>query len=200
MNMHSQRSRLVGGVVRSLSTSRRANASHYDVLGITPKATQTDIKSAYYELSKIYHPDKSSDEESANKFRLITEAYEVLGNISLKKMYDKGRDNTSRMGYQPEEEPVDPKLRFYKSRTRRSVPHSRSRNHYGTIFEKDQCEKEQLRKRREKQEDNVNATQQETLLFFLVIIGGLFTAAVINGPTDYDRDKTNNNKLKTEPK
>lgn len=30
------------------------------------------------------------DEESAKKFRLIAEAYEVLGNINLKKMYDKG--------------------------------------------------------------------------------------------------------------
>lgn len=58
--MLSRRSTLVSGVVRSLSTSRRFDASHYDVLGITPKATQTDIKSAYYELSKIYHPDKSS--------------------------------------------------------------------------------------------------------------------------------------------
>lgn len=34
--------------------------SHYDVLGLTPKATQSDIKSAYYKLSKIHHPDKSS--------------------------------------------------------------------------------------------------------------------------------------------
>lgn len=53
-------SRLISSLVRSLSTSSRSCANHYDALGITPKATQNDIKSAYYKLSKIYHPDKSS--------------------------------------------------------------------------------------------------------------------------------------------
>lgn len=42
-----------------LSSTSRYCASHYDVLGLTPRATQSDIKSAYYKLSKVYHPDKS---------------------------------------------------------------------------------------------------------------------------------------------
>lgn len=46
-------------VIRLLSFSPCTCASHYDVLGITPKATQSDIKAAYYKLSKVYHPDKS---------------------------------------------------------------------------------------------------------------------------------------------
>lgn len=52
-------SRLACSVVRAFGTSSWVLSSHYDVLGVTPKATQRDIKSAYYKLSKLYHPDKS---------------------------------------------------------------------------------------------------------------------------------------------
>lgn len=41
-------------------------------------------------LDNIFVCHHFQDEESAKKFRAITEAYEVLGNIKLKKMYDKG--------------------------------------------------------------------------------------------------------------
>lgn len=65
--------------------------NHYDVLGITPKATQTDVKAAYYRLSMVYHPDKNEGCNSASeKFRDITTAYEVLGNFKLRRLYDKG--------------------------------------------------------------------------------------------------------------
>lgn len=49
-------------------------------------------KSLFLLLKKnvIHYVHVFQDEESANKFRSITEAYEVLGNIKLKKMYDKG--------------------------------------------------------------------------------------------------------------
>lgn len=47
----------------------------YSVLGLTPKATQKDIKQAYYKLSMQHHPDKNEGSEAAvQKFREITEA------------------------------------------------------------------------------------------------------------------------------
>lgn len=59
---------------------RLSSTSHYTSLGLTPAATQADIKKAYYELSKIYHPDKNDgSEESLRMFRAITSAYEILG-------------------------------------------------------------------------------------------------------------------------
>lgn len=72
-----------------MATVRTIN--HYDSLGITPKATQNEIKAAYYKLSMVYHPDKNKDEASLQKFRAITEAYEVLGNVKTRKMYDRGK-------------------------------------------------------------------------------------------------------------
>lgn len=75
----------------NFSTTSILFRNHYEALGITPKATQTDIKSAYYKLSMRYHPDKNKGSTDASKkFQDITAAYEVLGNFKLRKLYDKG--------------------------------------------------------------------------------------------------------------
>lgn len=77
--------------LKNFSNSCVTNRSHYDSLGITPKATQADVKNAYYQLSKVYHPDKNKGcPEASKKFQDISNAYEVLGNFKLRKMYDKG--------------------------------------------------------------------------------------------------------------
>lgn len=64
---------------------------HYDILGLSPKATQADVKTSYYKLSKLYHPDKNKGSaDAAEKFRDINAAYEILGNFKLRRLYDKG--------------------------------------------------------------------------------------------------------------
>lgn len=63
----------------------------YDDLKIPKTATQAEIKSAYYNLSMLYHPDKNKGDEAAQRFRRINEAYEVLGNFRTRRMYDKGK-------------------------------------------------------------------------------------------------------------
>lgn len=63
----------------------------YSRLGLTASVSQAEIKKAYYKLSKEHHPDRNEGcEVSAAKFRSITEAYEVLGNIIERAQYDKG--------------------------------------------------------------------------------------------------------------
>lgn len=75
----------------SIMYNRNLAKSHYDILGISAKSTQSDIKAAYYRLSMIYHPDKNEGcPIAAEKFRDITTAYEVLGNFKLRRLYDKG--------------------------------------------------------------------------------------------------------------
>ncbi|XP_027852604.2 dnaJ homolog subfamily C member 30, mitochondrial-like [Aphis gossypii] len=68
-----------------------AYKSHYEALNISKTATHKEIKDAYYRLSMIYHPDKNKgSEEAAKMFRDITSAYEVLGNVRQRKLYDSG--------------------------------------------------------------------------------------------------------------
>ncbi|MCB9195994.1 MAG: DnaJ domain-containing protein [Flavobacteriales bacterium] len=53
---------------------------YYRVLGLTTSATQKDIKIAYYELAKQYHPDINNSPEAESKFKEINRAYEFLSN------------------------------------------------------------------------------------------------------------------------
>ncbi|XP_023941703.2 dnaJ homolog subfamily C member 30, mitochondrial [Bicyclus anynana] len=197
--MLAQNKKMFCEVFRTIYTTSRVSANHYDVLGVTPKATQNDIKSAYYKLSKLYHPDKSKDEESAKKFRAITEAYEVLGNISLKKMYDKGllvgRSSITRSEYKPEEEPTDPSLKFYKSRRDRNVVPTMdgrtpiydfdawSKQHYGDLLKKQQVKKQDVRHRKQRAVDSAN---QEMVIYSMFALGTLFMALIVYGTSDYD--------------
>ncbi len=68
---------------------------HYEILEVSPQATQSEIKSAYYRLSKELHPDKipPNTPERARKileenYKEINEAYGVLRDIDLRKEYD----------------------------------------------------------------------------------------------------------------
>ncbi|XP_028275645.1 dnaJ (Hsp40) homolog, subfamily C, member 30b [Parambassis ranga] len=69
----------------------RSRTAYYDILKVSPRATQSQIKTAYYKQSFIYHPDKNPEStEAVQRFSQISEAYTVLGNISLRKKYDRG--------------------------------------------------------------------------------------------------------------
>ncbi|XP_014842402.1 PREDICTED: uncharacterized protein LOC106917735 [Poecilia mexicana] len=69
----------------------KSKTAYYDILKVSPSATQSQIKTAYYKQSFIYHPDKNlGSEEATERFAKISEAYAVLGNISLRKKYDRG--------------------------------------------------------------------------------------------------------------
>ena len=64
---------------------------YYNILNVETDATQSEIKKSYYKLAKSTHPDKNPEE--TEKFKLINEAYQVLGNESLRAKYNKlGKD------------------------------------------------------------------------------------------------------------
>lgn len=66
-------------------------ANLYFRLRVPRTATQEQIKTAYYNLSKRFHPDRNPDDkEAAANFRHITEAYQVLGNKETRAAFDQG--------------------------------------------------------------------------------------------------------------
>jgi molecular chaperone DnaJ len=63
----------------------------YKTLGVSEKASQAEIKSAYRALAKKYHPDASPGAEAAGHFKGIGEAYSVLSDPEKRKHYDQIR-------------------------------------------------------------------------------------------------------------
>ncbi|GAB6138343.1 molecular chaperone DnaJ [Halanaerobaculum tunisiense] len=66
-----------------------AKKDYYDILGVDQDASQKEIKRAYRDLSKKYHPDISDKENAEEKFKEITEAYEVLSDEETRAKYDR---------------------------------------------------------------------------------------------------------------
>lgn len=66
-----------------------AKRDYYEILGIDKNADAAAIKKAYRKLAKKYHPDSNPDNaEAAEKFKDVTEAYEILSDPEKKKLYD----------------------------------------------------------------------------------------------------------------
>ncbi|TMS13443.1 DnaJ-like protein subfamily A member 2 [Larimichthys crocea] len=68
----------------------------YDILGVSPSASENELKKAYRKLAKEYHPDKNPN--AGDKFKEISFAYEVLTNPEKKELYDRYGEQGLREG------------------------------------------------------------------------------------------------------
>lgn len=72
---------------------------YYDALGVSPGASADEIRAAHRKLARKTHPDKNPDDpEAAEKFKKISEAYEILGDPKKRADYDQ-------FGSKPPEDP-----------------------------------------------------------------------------------------------
>ena len=88
----------------------------YLVLGVSRRATDSEIKSAYRKLARRYHPDVCSSPDANARFARITEAYRVLSDPDRRSMYDLGV-------------PLERKTTFYASRSAEVVAYQRKLDH-----------------------------------------------------------------------
>lgn len=65
-----------------------ARADHYTVLGVDRGATADEIRSAYRKLARQFHPDVSADPAAAERFKEVTQAYEILSDPEKRQRYD----------------------------------------------------------------------------------------------------------------
>lgn len=62
--------------------------NYYDILGVDKTAPEDDIKKAYRDLAKKYHPDINKESNASDKFKKIAEAYEILSDTNKRSHYD----------------------------------------------------------------------------------------------------------------
>ena len=75
---------------------------YYELLGVSRKAAQKEIRQAYRKLARKYHPDLNpGDKSSEEKFKQVQEAYDVLSDSKKRQMYDQFGFETPGAGGMP---------------------------------------------------------------------------------------------------
>lgn len=92
---------------------------YYALLEIQPEATAAELKQAYYRQAKIYHPDRNAGNAAAEEhFKLIAEAYRVLGDATERRLYNEARERDLRYADAPELASMRRAVRFSARRGR----------------------------------------------------------------------------------
>lgn len=84
----------------------------YDILNVSTNATDAEIKRAYRNLVKRFHPDRQSPEASHEQIAAINHAYDILSDPEKRARYDRG---FAAIFFEPEkEDPVEAYKREFK--------------------------------------------------------------------------------------
>lgn len=80
------------------------NTEFYDLLGVQPTAADKDIRSAFRKRARDSHPDRNQDDPNAKKrFQELNEAYSIIGDENLRKIYDRLGPDAARQAQQQQD-------------------------------------------------------------------------------------------------
>ena len=65
---------------------------YYKDLGVSRDAKPEDVKRAYHRMARKLHPDVNADDEAEDRFKRISQAYDVLSDPEKRRAYDSGAD------------------------------------------------------------------------------------------------------------
>jgi DnaJ-class molecular chaperone len=65
--------------------------SYYEVLGISPDATQGEIRKTFFRVSLEKHPDKAGQSQQTHEYVIIISAYQTLKDATSRAKYDASR-------------------------------------------------------------------------------------------------------------
>lgn len=68
-----------------------ADRDYYEILGVSPRASYEEIRSAFRALARQYHPDTGEHGGDVERFQLVQEAWEVLSDPERRAQYDRQR-------------------------------------------------------------------------------------------------------------
>src|SRR5213082_414131 len=75
---------------------------YYELLGVGREAGEAEVKQAFRQLAREFHPDVSDAPDAQERFREVVAAYEVLSNTETRNLYDRyGHAGLRSGGFQP---------------------------------------------------------------------------------------------------
>lgn len=91
-----------GSSKMQLPVSEGSNGkTHYEILSLTPAATDAEVRNRYKLLVLQYHPDKNPNTGAVSHFRAVQEAYETLHDPARRAAYDKKLSNLADRNHRP---------------------------------------------------------------------------------------------------
>lgn len=152
--------------------------NYYDILGVSPKATSTEIKKAYRDLAVTHHPDKHGGDDTMFKF--ISMAYTELSSPSSRAKHDRkygmndfapkgstsGADsgkakNESGSGKETKSESKDESQAREEARSQAEAERQRAEAEEKQKQARDEADKERERKREAQEEENRRKAESE---------------------------------------
>lgn len=101
--------------------------SYYDVLGIDPDASETEIKRAYREKIKEVHPDHSNSEDAGERVQQVRDAKETLLDADARQRYDRKRERERQCDQETSDQDSDESSEEWARKQRRQGRRARQR-------------------------------------------------------------------------